>query len=536
MNAYLTSLSDDPQELKTIIIDKSKALHFFQQRAAHLEEQVQLLRSKLYGKKSEKILTPKDVNQLALFNEAEIDLVVEPEKSADEITVAPHTRKKSGRKPLPQDLPRVDVTHDIADSEKQCECGCEKVCIGRETAERLDYVPPQIRVIRDIRLKYACKNCEGADSDGPAVSIAPVPPQIIPKSICTAGLLAHILVSKFADALPFYRQEKMFARLGVDLPRATMANWTIHAAGRMRILVDLIKDEIRSGPLVNIDETPVQVLDEPGRSNTTKSYMWVFRGGTPGKPALIYQYHPSRSGDVPIAFLGDYSGYIQSDGYSGYDRLTRSGRIIHIGCWAHARRKFIEVINARKRNKGAGDQKTGSAEIAVDYIRKLYDIERDARKQEFPPDRVYELRQEKTKPILLEFKAWLDKKVILTPPQGLLGKAVNYCLDQWDKLCRYVDDGRVTIDNNLAENAIRPFVVGRKNWLFSGSPRGADASAAVYSIIETAKANHLEPYRYLRYLFAKIPFIENDAEYENLIPTRIDPQIIDQFFESGAIY
>jgi transposase len=536
MKADLTSLPDDPQELKTIIIDKANALHFHQQRITHLEEQVQLLRSKLFGKKSEKITTRKDVDQIPLFDEAEIDEVVESEKPAEEITVPTHTRKKRGRKPLPKDLPRVDVTYDISDTQKQCDCGCEKTCIGKETAERLDYVPPQIRVIRDIRLKYACRSCEGTEDDGPTVSIAPVPPQIIPKSICTAGLLAHILVSKFADALPFYRQEKMFTRLGVDLPRATMSNWTIRAAGRIRILIDLLEKEIRSGPLINMDETPVQVLDEPDRSNTTKSYMWVFRGGTPEKPALIYQYHPSRSGDVPIAFLGEYSGYIQSDGYAGYDRLAKSGKITHVGCWAHARRKFIDVIDARKRNKSTKGQRIGSADIAVDFIRKLYDIERDAKKRELPPDEVYELRQEKAKPILSKFKGWLDKKANLTPPKGLLGTAVYYTLDQWDKLCRYTEDGRIPIDNNLTENAIRPFVVGRKNWLFSGSPRGADASAAIYSIIETAKANNLEPYRYLRYLFAKIPFVENDAEYESLLPTRIDPRIIDQFFESGAIY
>ena len=533
MDADMISLPDDFQKL---IQSKDKALQLTKKRIAHLEEQVQLLRSKLYGKKSEKVVTRKDVDQLTLFDEAEIDEAVESEDAADEITVVPHTRKKRGRKPLPKDLPRVDVTYDISDAEKQCDCGCEKTCIGKETAERLDYIPPQIRVIRDIRLKYACRNCEGTESTGPTVSIAPVPPQIIPKSICTAGLLAHILVSKFADALPFYRQEKMFARLGIELPRATMANWVIRAAGRMRVLIGLLEKEIRSGPLINIDETPVQVLKEPGRSNTTKSYMWVFRGGPPEKPALIYQYHPSRSGDVPIAFLENYSGYIQSDGYAGYDRLERSVQITHVGCWAHARRKFIDVINARKRNKSKKGQRIGSADIAVSYIRKLYDIERDAKREELSPQDVYELRQERAKPILSQFKAWLEKKVNLTPPRGLLGTAVNYTLDQWDKLERYIEDGRIPIDNNLVENAIRPFVVGRKNWLFSGSPRGADASAAIYSIIETTKANHLEPYRYLRYLFAKIPFIESDAEYNALLPTRINPKTIDQFFESGAIY
>ncbi|MCP4551322.1 MAG: IS66 family transposase, partial [Bacteroidetes bacterium] len=368
--------------------------------------------------------------------------------------------------------------------------------------------------------------CEGIESDGEIVKTAPVPAQILPKTIATSGLLAHIVISKFADALPLYRQEKMFSRIGVHISRATMANWLIHGAQKCQPLVELCEQQIRSGPLINIDETPVQVLNEPGRSNTSKSYMWIFRGGPLDSPILLYQYHPSRSGQIPLNFLGEYSGYIQTDAYPGYDALGRKPDITLVGCWAHARRKFVEVINARKQNKSTKKQKIGSAEIAISFIRKLYAVEKEAKTNEFSYDQIYELRQEKSKPILDEFKKWLDKKVLQTPPQGLLGKAINYALNQWKPLKAYIKDGRLKPDNNLAENAIRPFVVGRKNWLFCGHPRGADASSIFFSLIETAKANKLEPYSYLRYIFARLPFAQNTADYEKLLPQNIDREEI----------
>jgi transposase len=252
--------------------------------------------------------------------------------------------------------------------------------------------------------------------------------------------------------------------------------------------------------------------------------MWVFRGGPPDSPVLMYQYHPSRSGQIPINFLGTYSGYVQTDAYSGYDALGRKPEIILVGCWAHARRKFVEVINARESNKRSKKQKTGSAEVAISFIRKLYAIEKEAEINELSYDQIYELRQEKSKTILDDFKEWLDKKVLQTPPQGLLGKAVNYALNQWESLIAYLKDGRLKPDNNLAENAIRPFVVGRKNWLFCGHPRGAEASSIFFSLIETAKANKLEPYSYLRYIFARLPFAQTTADYEKLLPQNIDQQ------------
>jgi len=521
MNATSQELPDNIDELKEIIISKAKALDFFQLRIQSLEEKNRHLRSQLFGRKSEKIIE-KDEQQPPLFDEAE-EIVEQALSREEKIAIPSHTRKKTGRKPLPKELPRVNVIHDLTDDEKICDCGCQMDKIGEDVSEKLDIIPAKVQVIRNIRPKYACKKCEGVESDGKTVKIAPVPAQILPKAIASEGLLAHIVISKFADALPLYRQEKMISRIGVDISRATMANWLIQGASKCRPLIELLERQIRSGPLINIDETPVQVLNEPGRRNTSKSYMWIFRGGSPDSPVLTYQYHPSRSGQIPKDFLGNYNGFIQTDAYSGYDALGRKPGIILVGCWAHARRNFIDVVNARKNNKASKKQKTGSAEVAINYIRKLYAIEKEA--QNLSYEEIAGLRQEKSKPVLDEFKKWLDKRVSQTPPKGLLGKAINYALNQWKRLIVYIKDGRLKPDNNLAENAIRPFVVGRKNWLFSGHPRGAEAGSIFYSLIETSKANGLEPYSYLRYIFDRLPLAETTSDYKNLLPQNVDRKV-----------
>lgn len=331
------NLPDDAQSLKQIISSQ-------QQQIDYLQEMVRLLKNELFGRKSEALPTL-NPNQLQLFNP---DEPTGPIQSDDDIVVPEHTRKKRGRKPLPEDLPRIEVLHDIPEAEKRCACGAELSRIGEETCEKLDYIPARIQVIRHIRPKYACKACEGVEDDGPTVKIAPPPTQLIPKSNATEGLLAHIAISKFADGLPLHRQQKMFDRLGVDISKSTMANWMIQAAGCCQPIIELLQREIRSGPVINIDESPFQVLKEPGRSDTTKSYMWVFCGGPLDAPAVLYQYHPTRSGKVVHDMLDDYLGYVQSDGYSGYDQLSQKQGIIHLGCLIHARRKFVEVNKGRK--------------------------------------------------------------------------------------------------------------------------------------------------------------------------------------------
>jgi len=519
MRVDIKKLPDNVGTLKKIISE-------YHSENIILKEENQLLKQKLFGRRTEK-LTEAERRQLYLFNEAEAVTAEAQEAPAAEIAVPAHTRiHKRGRKPLPAHLPRVEVVHDVAEEDKQCGCGATKSRIGEETSERLDIVPAQIRVIRDIRPKYACRVCEGVDDEGPTVVIAPVPPYLIPKGIATAGLLAYVLAAKFADAIPFYRQTKQFARIGVELSRTTMCGWVLQGAERCRPVLALLREQIRAGPLVRCDETTVQVLDEPGRAAETKSYMWVFHGGPPGQPAVEYQYHSTRAGRVASAYLAGYEGYVQTDGFSGYDFLDTQPRVVHVGCWAHVRRKFTDVTKTLGGKSNNGSRKSGSADVALGFIGKLYAIETQAKARGLTPDQLRNERQEKALPILDSFQQWLDQKAQQVPPTSLLGKAVSYTLGQWKRLTVYVEDGLLTPDNNLAENAIRPFVVGRKNWLFSGTPAGASASAAMYSLIETAKANGLEPYQYLRYLFERLPQASRSDDYQALLPMHLSAQEI----------
>ena len=520
MNLPLKTLPDDPAVLQEIITSLQEGYdqRLFNLQAQHdrqisiLLEQIRHLRHLVFGKRSERLPVDATTVQLPLFDLPEPDHV-EPAK----VEIGPHSRRKPGRKPLPPELPRVEIVHDLPEDEKICGCGCALNQIGEEVSEQLDIVPARIQVLRHIRPKYACRQCEGVEDEGPSVRIAPMPPQIIPQSIVSPGLLAHVLTSKFVDHLPLYRQEKLFARLGVEIGRATMSNWAIRAADACQPLLNLIHDEILAAKLINIDETTLQVLAEPGRAPTATSYMWIFRRGDPDRPALVFQYHPTRAGDVAKTFLGDYQGIVQTDGFSGYDFLDHQAGVRHAGCLAHVRRKFMEVVKAqgKKRTSGSADQ-------ALAYIQQLYGLEKEARVKQWSPEMIATMRAEKARPILEAFHQWLLKRSGQTPPKGLLGRAIGYALKQWDRLLVYLEEPIVTPDNNMAENAIRPFVVGRKNWLFAGTPKGAEASALLYSLIETAKANNCEPYSYLRHIFEQLPQAQSLADYEALLPWNVD--------------
>jgi len=509
---------DDLQGMIDDFLRKEKT---YQSEISILKEQVKYLQAQLFGRKSEKEpVDPKQI-QLSLFDPPQEDFPIGDQlEQEEEIKIPAHKRKKRGRKPIPENLPRIEVIHDVDEAEKICECGCLKERIGEEESEQLDIIPAQIQVIKHIRPKYACKNCEGVESEGPTVAIAPMPEQVIPKCLGTSGLIAYVLIAKFVDALPFYRQEKQFLRIGVEISRATMCNWARKVAEGCEILLMMLKKELLSGPLINIDETPTLVFNEPNRSNLTKSYMWVFRGGTPEHPGILFEYHPSRAGDVASNFLKGYQGVVQTDGYSGYSFLDVVEEILHMGCWAHVRRKFMDVVKAAGKSKGK--KKTGHSGKALSYIQKLYKIEKKAREKELTGELLLEVRQEKAKPVLDEFKKWLDVTVEAAPPKSLLGKAINYALNQWHRLIVYIDTPWVTLDNNMAENTIRPFVVGRKNWLFSASPEGAAASASLYSLIETAKANGLEPYWYFRYLLEQLPDAMTEDDFKALLPQYLD--------------
>lgn len=499
-----------------------------------LRERVHQLEHQLYGRKSEKLSTPDGFEQSSLFDSNEVTSPPPECQQREEITVPSHKRKKRGRKGLSVELPRVEVYHEIVDSLKQCGCGSKMSRIGEEVSEQLEMIPARFWVVRHIRPKYACRNCEGVKgNEGElTVKIAPTPPQLLPKTISTPSLLSHILVSKFCDSLPYYRQEKQFKRLGLELSRATMCNWTVKVAERCRALTELLRREILSGPLINIDETTFQVLKEPERRVNSDSYMWVMRGGSPEKVGVFYHYAENRSSVVASSILKGYRGYVQTDGYGAYNFLDHRDGIIHVGCWAHARRKFVDVLRAtgvKNINKVRHKLKSlGKGGEALDFICTLYDIERKMKAVGLTPEEVYEQRQEKAKPILDEFEKWLKETAPGAPAKHPLGKALNYTLGQWHRLIRYLDDGIIPMDNNWAENAIRPFVVGRKNWLFFEQPGGAEAGAMMYSLIESAKSNGLEPYRYLCYIFDKLPGIGDDKnKLTALLPMELNADTLE---------
>ena len=475
-----------------------------------LTEHLNLALARRYAASSEK-LSP---DQISLFDEAELDskvldTVVDASFGDEEITVAAHQRKKRGRKPLPDHLPRIDVVHELAEDERRCEHDGQLLTeIGEVISEQLDIIPAKIQVTRHIRKKYAC-DC------GHCIKTAPMPAQPIPKSMASPGLLAHITVSKYQDALPLYRQETILQRIGVDIPRATLANWMIRAGQLVQPLINLMQDRLLSHDIIQMDETTVQVLKESGKKAQSKSYLWLQRGGPPQQPVVLYHYDPGRGAGVAKRLLAGFKGYLQTDGYDGYNAAVASNQLIHVGCMAHARRKFSEAVKAQGKTK-----KRGKAHRGLTLIQKLYRVEKQARK--LTPERRYAHRQRQAKPVLNAMRLWLDQVLPQVPPTSATGKALHYLHNEWEKLIRYLDDGRLEIDNNAAENAIRPFVIGRKNWLFSASVKGVTASANLYSLIETAKANGLEPYAYLRYLFTELPKAETVDAIEALLPGNLD--------------
>jgi transposase len=550
MNVDLNNLPDDVHELHEIISSITNTYekeiaslesekNQFEERSSHyesenlyLKEQVRLLKAYIYGKKNEK-LTPEETEQGFLFNEAEegIDETASDDSSDVSLTtVKSYTRKKTGRKPLSDDLPREEIVHDLSDEEKKCPCcGKERPSIGSDESEELEFIPAKIVVLKHIRKKYGPCSCDAfLAAEKPEVLTAPAPPRMIPGSIASPGLLAEVLTSKFADSLPFYRQEKIFKRIGVELSRQTMCNWEILVAEKCEPLIGLLTEEMRSGPLIHMDETTVQVLQEPGRKAESKSYMWVAVGkNQKGRPLVLYQYHPTRSGTVAADFLEGYTGFLQTDGYAGYNQACKNKNVIHVGCFAHARRYFFDAHKVNKKSK--------TAKRGLDYIQKLYKVEHELRSQSLDPVDFIEKRKVFVQPILDEFYNWLLSQKDAVVPKSKAGQAVEYTLAEWEKLIRYLDSHLLTPDNNTVENAIRPFVVGRKNWLFSNTPRGAHASAVIYSLVESAKANKLEPYDYLRYLFTLLPGVTGKDDLRKLLPGAISAGEIDKKLRNKTV-
>jgi transposase len=417
-----------------------------------------------FGTKSEK-WTPEDERQGRLFNEAEEDAFKQGDspqvnKQPETRAVGSYTRraKNQGRKPLSPDLPREYVTRDIPEDKKVCTCGNCLVCIGSEKSERLEITPPAVKVIVEERLKYACKKCEGTDSDSPGVITAEGKKHLIPRSIATSSLLAWSFSEKFEYALPFYRQEKRLAHIGVHIPRATLSGFAIRAGNACKPLYDLLVKHIQTGSLINADETTVQVLDEPERKPQDKSFMCVYLGGPSGKKVVVFKYTTSRASKVHKEFLVDFKGRLQTDDLGVYHTAVRElnegrppgERIMHLLCWAHARRKFHHAWQNTKSERAAE---------ALKFIGSIFELEklREGRSE----TGFVKLRKNKAEVIFAELKSWLLDLHPRVPPSLLLGKAISYTIDNWDQLVTYVDDPDCVPSNNLAENAIRPFVIGR---------------------------------------------------------------------------
>ena len=509
MIAVPESLPDDPILLKHLLLLASEQAAAKDARIEQLQEQVALLRHKLFSPKSERSSEDADSPQLAMFNEVE-ELIEAPaaEPVEAEEVVAP-VKRRGKRKPLPANLPRMEVIHELPEHERTCACGACKQVIGEETSEQLEIIPMQVRVIRHIRKTYACKACETAPVT------ADKPAQLIEKSLASPSVLAMLLTTKYADGIPLYRFEKMLSRHGVDIPRQTLARWVIQSGEQLQPLLNLMRDKLLDYPVLHCDETRLQVLHEPGRDPSAQSWMWVQSGGPPDKPVILFDYTASRAQEVPLRLLDGYRGYLMTDDYAGYNAVAARDGIERLGCWAHARRKFVEAQKVQPKGK------TGRADVALSLINKLYGIERDLKDADHS-ERL-DVRQQRSQPLIDQLKAWLDKTQPQVAGQTALGKAVNYLASNWSRLVRYIEGGHLPIDNNRAENAIRPFVIGRKNWLFSDTPKGATASAQIYSLIETAKANGQEPYAWLRHILERLPTASSVEDYEALLPWNCSP-------------
>ena len=499
LKALASSLLQQLSQQTTQLCEQAQALaeraREIEQRDAQLKEQaahIEKLKFELarlkrwrFGATAEGL----SAEQLALWEselDADIAQIEAQLGTTPEEKPAPEDKRKPRRRRLPDSLPRVEVLHDLA-SHDCPDCGKALEKIGDEVSEQLDIIPAKFFVRRHVRAKYCCRHCE-------CLHTAPMPAQPIDKGLPAAGLLAHVVVGKHLDHLPLYRQESQFARMGVELSRSTLAGWL----GQLQVLVEplvwRLTEHLLAEDLLHADETPVPVLD-PGAGKTATGYLWAYRSGPwSSLQAVAFDFAMSRGRDVPSRFLAPFTGTLVVDGYAGYGEVLRRPGMIEAGCMAHARRHLFEVWEATQ---------SPAAQTALIEIGKLYAIERDL-KDLSADDRAAE-RRRRAAPILAAFKDWLEKTYAKSPPRGALGKAILYCLNRWKALVRYLDDGRVNIDNNPVENAIRGVALGRRNWLFAGSDTGGQRAALFCSLIETCKLNGVDPHAYIVDVLTKLP-------------------------------
>jgi len=517
-------LPHDVHALKTLLVTQQSAFDAAV-AAIHKEahdyvtrilEQAILARQRMFGASSEQLRA-----QGRLFDEAESlahtsteaqdtapQAPQQPAHPSDPLTTLTATAQvkaaRGKRAALATGLPRVDVVHEVPQAQRTCPCGTPMVEIGQDISEQLDIVPMQVRVLRHIRKRYGCPGSQHAPVT------AKLPAQPLPKSNASVDFLAMLLAVKFVDGQPLARFENVLARHHAVVPRQTLARWVIGSAGVLQPLHNLMRDVLLDGALIHMDETVVQVLKEKGKAATSNSYMWVQTGGPPDKPVVLYDYDRSRSASVPTALLEGFKGYLMTDGYDGYNAVARIDGIERLACWAHVRRRFVEATRVQPKGK------RGRADEAVSLIGKLYGVERQYK--DAAPEVRHLARQQSSVPVLAALRAWMLQHTPLVTPKSALGTALAYMGNLWAQLERYTERGDLPIDNNRCENAIRPFVIGRKAWLFSDTPAGAHASAVIYSLVQTAKANGLEPYTWLRQVLRDLPAAKTVEDVEALLP------------------
>jgi transposase len=488
---------------------KLKEKNELEVKVKRLEEQLRLLQHKRFGASSEKTLP----GQLELFNEVEKEANPElPEPILESITYQRRRKKRGHREAMLENLPVETKEYRLSEEEQVCSCcGGALHEMSTEVRQELIYIPAELKVRKHIKYVYSCRHCEHEEIETP-IKTASMPNSAIPGSLASPSILSNIMTQKYVEGLPLYRQEKQFKRMGINLSRQTFANWMIIGADRwLNLLYNRMHILLLKLDILQADETTLQVLHEPGRPATSKSYLWLYRTGKEGPPIILYDYQETRAGENPKNFLNGFKGYLQVDGYAGYHKVPD---VTLVGCWAHSRRAFTDALKSLPANS----TKPVTATEGLNFCNQLFAIERKLK--ELDPNDRYEARLKQSKPVLDAFLAWLKIQEQKVLPKSALGKAITYCLNQWDKLVAFLEDGRLEIDNNRSERSIKPVVIGRKAWLFSNTPQGARASAIIYSIVETAIANGLNPYYYLRYLFEQLPNINltDENDLDQLLP------------------
>lgn len=490
------------------------------QAVQNLEEQLRLARKQRFGSKSEQSKYDDGSEQLGmelLFNEVEFyaDHTDPADTVEPEVTVvkAPKQKKHATNDvKLPENIETEVVIRDIPKSERVCpQCGEQMRWIGEDVVRRLKIVPAKVVLVETHLQRYACANCEKNDITTPVVAADPVS-NFLPGGMATPEAVAWVMVQKYVMYSPLYRLEQEMRRMGVQLSRQTMSKWLTKACeAYLAPIYALLKKRVQTSDICHADETPLQVLHEPNRAPQQKSYMWLFRTGKYAqRPAIVYEYHETRKAEHPQTFFRDFKGYVHTDGYAGYHNLPEGVTVV--GCMAHARRKFDEALKAIS----AGDQASSKAMRGKRYCDAVFALE-DKWKDLTPTER-YEQRQKQSVPLLTEFHQWLEG--LHPSPKSAFGRAVAYALEQWPWLCNYLLDGRLEISNNLAERSVKPFVMGRKNFLFANTPGGARTSAILYSLVETAKECRLDPYGYLVNVMATAPLLDlsDDRQVARLMP------------------